>query len=162
MNIDDYIREHKDTMDQKYEDWKNSVHDYITAYVNKIREYYPFRLAVILGYTPDFNDGEPCEFEEHVDAGYSGDVFDSYNIREYVDLSQLPNSHIINQLAWADQVKFLQDNHNSKDLEIIEEKLAKLVDTLVLLYGKKGWKVTIDFQNSNNPIQIDPNYDCGY
>ena len=122
-------------------------------------------IIVVQGYTPGFNDGDPCTFSLNVIAA---DVLD------YIDTDELELDIIGGKTAedfeteeeWNDYACEAKEQINSnvdwKKDSIVSEFFSPIEDLMEYEFGEYGFQV-IAHRNAEGGIELyESEYDCGY
>lgn len=106
---------------------------------------------VINGYTPGFNDGEPCVHEQRIVCGTSWGAekkyfdFSDYDLEEFFEFNKENNNHV---------------NASCESLKSLEGAMEDLKEILEGIYGT-CWELKISYSNGEVSIEQE-DYDCGY
>jgi len=104
---------------------------------------------VVKGYTPGFNDGEPCthsQMSPHING------VDEYGDRDDEDDSDSDGDN--NEVAEIKEI-------SNENREIVASEVNRLSGALESLFGT-NWKITIKRQEDGTISWEQEDYDCGY
>jgi hypothetical protein len=150
------ITETTNAINAAKEAYSNALKEAVDPTLNQISKEYGDQLDIltIVGYTPGFNDGEPCTHGSDWGFGYS--FLQDYGLEDSME-------------------EWFEDEEGEIQEELIEELLNKKVDVpkevnefvskvLDPYFEEKletDYRVTIFFENGTYRIEEDE-YDCGY
>jgi hypothetical protein len=106
-------------------------------------------IITIIGYTPGFNDGEPCEHSSDYMFGYS-------------DLENYGGEYLMED--WFEDQEELIEKLLEKEVKVPAEVKTFVATALDEYFEKKlgtNYRVHIIFENGTYRIEEDE-YDCGY
>lgn len=108
-----------------------------------------FPYLVVSGYTPSFNDGDPCTFTLNCDIIYGEGT-------EYV-IEQFDNAD------WSNIENIDVEGELKESAHAIEKTISTLEELLELSFGSYGWRVLAGIDADGNfHYHLDTDYDCGY
>lgn len=106
---------------------------------------------IVKGYTPGFNDGDPCTHSQ-MDPYINGT--DMYGDRDDEDDSDPDGEGDNNEVAKTKEI-------SNENREIVASEVDRLSGVLESLFGT-NWKITIKRQGDGTITWEQEDYDCGY
>ena len=103
------------------------------------------------GYTPGFNDGDPCVFSlRELELKLKKEALEAYGDDTYEDDSYWEDRYTN---AWKAQSKETRD-----DFEAMSRAFNAIDDALELIYNSEGFELVMTAKG----IEVDLDYDCGH
>jgi hypothetical protein len=148
MNI---LNETTNAIRQAYADYTKAVEDAMAPGLEYIAKNYGENLGLIaiVGQTPSFNDGDPCEHSTDFAFGYAD--LENWGLEHYLD-------------DWfEDQPEEIEAIYNKK--VVVPAEVKEFVTTALDPYFESklhtNYFIAIRFENGTYEI-IEDEYDCGY
>lgn len=141
--INEYL-EHQKAIDELVKDNGNEM---IQDLFNGLfTQYKNLDVLFIYGYTPSFNDGDPCYHRQYVEVE-SGDITD--RVDEYLDLLDEDEEVEYNVNLTYDETVSITDS-----VDELEDLFERIYDTGYYIIARREEDGSIDIVNGD--------YDCGY
>lgn len=155
--MNEFLNKIKETTKQiaeAQEAYKNAVKDAVEPTLDHIAKEYGDKidLITILGYTPGFNDGDPCEHGS--DYGFGFEWLANYGLEDVVE----------DLVEDEEDVEQKIEELMSKEVVVPEELKNFVGQVLDPFYKEKhetDYIVYIFFENGTYRI-VEDEYDCGY
>lgn len=145
----------------------SDLHDYIRG----LKAQYPkVKYVLVEGWTPSFNDGEPCTFNMNVYTGKDEELFANIidqvhkiNDEDYKVLQEINTNEDLEYYEKCEQAGNFVCGDTPKDkIDELRRRIYDVDNLLTKFYGTIGFHVFIDFtQDGDDMIQVS-DYDCGY
>jgi predicted house-cleaning noncanonical NTP pyrophosphatase (MazG superfamily) len=127
---------------EKINSIKNNFKDHLLTYLKPVFDQYKnLDYIRFIGYTPNFNDGEPCKH------------------RSYIDLDEYEGDD-----AWMNNEttsKTLNENLTRDEIEEIS-KYAESIETIVEAVYYTNYEITVLRDGDELSVDVNEEYDCGY
>lgn len=147
---------------EKYKEYrtflKMNINDIITDLLTELKKFEGLNKIIIQGYTPSFNDGDPCE---HWSTAY----FANEDLSEVVEWE----SHnewlgIPDDLDYDEMMGFIEQHPINTYDKIQSTAITHIISDLEVLMEEKydtNFVITIDL-TGETPVLKKSHYDCGY
>ena len=130
--------------------YAKAIQDAIDPGLKYIAETYGEELGIIsiIGWTPGFNDGEPCEHTTEHLYGYS--ALDSYGLE-----------HLVEEWFDTDRYEELLEKPPVSPAKEVKEFVYGALENWMNEKYQTNYRVHVIFENGTYRIE-DDEYDCGY
>lgn len=109
-------------------------------------------VVLVCGYTPGFNDGDPCSHTQYT-------TFDGDEINDTVDLWDKFSD--LEEDEFEEKIEKINSNLSSAEAKKVDDKVDAVDDLLERVYGT-DWYI-VAFREDDGSITVtDGDYDCGY
>lgn len=127
---------------EKINSAKNNFKDHLLTYLKPMFDQYKnLDYIRFIGYTPSFNDGEPCEHTSYID------------LDEYESDEEWMNNETTS--------KTLNENL-TRDEEKEISKYAGSIETIIEAIYYTNYEITVLRDDDSLSVDVNEEYDCGY